>query len=77
MIYVKAKLPTGSIIHVPIKDNGIFCYCPVCGNETTVEYDIFATIVEEGGLEETGVYCEPCSDKYRAEKEKRKLIRIK
>lgn len=77
MIYVKGKLSTGETANVPITDNGIYCSCPVCGNETTVDYDIFATIVEEGSLEKTGVYCDPCSDKYHDEKEARKLTRIK
>lgn len=77
MIYVKGKMPSGEVVQVQILENGIYCECPVCGAETTVEYDIFIEILNEGRLEETAVYCEPCSDKYRSDKEKRILTRIK
>ena len=77
MMYVKGKLPDGSTVITPIADGGIFCSCPVCGKEVTVDYDIFATIVDEGGLEDTAVYCDPCSDDYRAGQQAKKLTRIK
>jgi C4-type Zn-finger protein len=77
MIYVKGTLPTGEVVAVPLKDNGFFCHCPVCKQETHIDYDIFCNIVEEGELEESEVYCDPCGENYRNGKVKRNLTVIK
>lgn len=76
MIYVKGSLPNGDVVIVPIKPDGLYCLCPVCKQETTVEYDIFVSIIEEGSLEESEQFCDTCSDDYRNKKGS-KLSRIK
>jgi transcription elongation factor Elf1 len=75
MIYVKGEMPSGEVVQVQILETGIFCKCPMCGAEAHVEYDVFVTIVDAGELEETEVFCGPCSSKYRTDKPQ--LTRIK
>lgn len=75
MIYVKGTIDSGQKVIIPITENGLFCECPVCGKETSVEYDIFLSILEDGDLEETQVYCEPCSENYRNGKRTLTLIK--
>lgn len=77
MVYVKGILSNGQVVNVPVKENGIYCLCPVCKQETSVEYDIFCSIIEEGDLEDSEVYCDACSDSYRNGNQKPNLTRIK
>lgn len=74
MIYTKAR--GAELVIVPLKDDEIYSQCPVCGTEVLVDYDMFVSIVNDGEMEESSVYCDPCSDKYQEDR-KKKIYRIK
>lgn len=67
MLYIKAKLTENIVVNVPLYDNRIYTQCPDCGTEHTIEPDILAHIVSEGGdFAGSSVFCEKCSQKETA-----------
>jgi C4-type Zn-finger protein len=70
MIYVKTKID-GKELRTVITENCFFSECPVCGIETSVDYEVLNHILNEDKIEESSVYCDPCSDKYNENKRPR------
>jgi len=67
MLYTKVKLSDDVVLTVPIYDDEIYTICPECGAEHSVEPEIIAHILHEGGdFVSASVYCEKCSKKETA-----------
>lgn len=76
MIYTKLDV-FGAKLIVPLYSDEMYSTCPVCGDETKVDYEVFLQIAEDGDFEGTSLYCEPCGDKYHKDQSERRLKRIK
>lgn len=64
MFYVKESLNDAMDISIEITDENVFCHCPLCSTEVSV--DIAAIFHDgEGDLYSTSVYCSDCSKKIR------------
>lgn len=62
MFYVKESLNDVMEISIEITDENVFCHCPMCSTEVSV--DIAAVFSDgEGDLYSTSVYCSDCSKK--------------
>jgi len=60
MFYVREKISETAAITVEIHDDNVFCTCPLCGCEVSVDLaEIFGD--GEGDLYGTAVYCTECS----------------
>lgn len=64
MFYVKERLSDTLEISIQITDENVFCYCPMCGSEVSVD---IAEILNNGesDLFGTAIYCSECSKKIR------------
>lgn len=63
MFYVKEHITDGTEISVEITDENVFCHCPVCRREVTVNLqDVLAD--GESDLMSTVVMCEECADEW-------------
>ena len=62
MFYVKERLSDTLEISIQITDENVFCYCPMCGSEVSVD---IAEILSDGesDLFGTAIYCSECSKK--------------
>ena len=62
MFYVKERLSDTLEISTQITDENVFCHCPMCGSEVSVD---IAEILGDGesDLFGTAVYCSECSKK--------------
>ena len=60
MFYVKERFNDSMEITVEITDENVFCYCPNCGTEVSVD---IGEILSDGesDLFGTAVFCEVCS----------------
>jgi hypothetical protein len=60
MFYVKERLNDSMEISVEITDENVFCYCPNCGTEVSVD---IGEILSDGesDLFGTAVFCKACS----------------
>lgn len=68
-MYIKTKITDDIEINIQLYSDQIYCKCPVCGVEVNVDADQLLDILEnDGDLTTTAVYCDPCSEKYRANK---------
>ena len=64
MFYVKESLNDAMDVSIEITDENVFCHCPMCSTEVSV--DIAAVFCDgEGDLYSTSVYCNDCSKKIR------------
>lgn len=64
MFYVKERLNDAMEVSIEITDENVFCHCPVCGVEVSVD---LAEILSDGesDLFGTAVFCEECGMKIR------------
>lgn len=62
MFYLKC----GRRVRRTIRSDNVYCRCPDCGKEQTV--DLFEVFRAGGDLCTTGVYCPECAAKRAAEK---------
>lgn len=64
MFYVKEKMNDVMEISIEISDENVFCHCPICGSEVSVD---LAEILSDGesDLFATAVFCSECSKKIR------------
>ena len=64
MFYVKERLSDTLEISTQITDENVFCHCPICGSEVSVD---IAEILSDGesDLFGTAIYCSECSKKTR------------
>lgn len=67
MFYVKEKLGENLEVKVDITYDNVFCRCPICGAETKVYLDDILQD-SEGGIEDTAVCCDKCSENYMRRK---------
>lgn len=65
MFYVKEKLNDTMEVSIEITDENVFCHCPMCGIEVSVD---IAEILSDGesDLFGTAVFCYECGKKVRA-----------
>ena len=67
MFYVKEKIGDVLEVTVEINDENVFCRCPRCGADVSVDLnDFFGD--EDFDLFGTALYCEECSRKVRYDK---------
>ena len=62
MFYVKTQLNDDAMLEVDITENNVFCRCPLCGDEVTVNLDDF-TGDEDFSVYSSEVVCGKCSRK--------------
>jgi C4-type Zn-finger protein len=67
MIYVTIDIFGHKVIK-PITESCFLSDCPVCGNQVNIDLGVLRQIMDDGELEETSVYCDPCSEKYNENK---------
>lgn len=65
MFYVKEKINDSVEVSVEINDENVFCICPGCGDEVSVDLSKLF-IGGESDLYGTAVYCDVCSKKIGA-----------
>lgn len=65
MFYVKEKLNDTMDVSIEITDENVFCHCPLCGLEVSVD---IAEIFKDGesDLFSTAVFCDECGKAVRA-----------
>ena len=65
MFYVKERLNDAMEVSIEITDENVFCHCPMCGAEVSVD---LAEILSDGesDLFGTAVLCKECGKKIRA-----------
>ncbi len=65
MFYVKERLNDSMEISIEITDENVFCHCPMCGSEVSVD---IAEILSDGesDLYGTAVFCDECSKKVKS-----------
>ena len=65
MFYVKEKLNDTTAVSIGITDENVFCHCPMCGTEVSVD---IAEILSDGesDLFSTAVFCDACGKKVRS-----------
>jgi len=64
MFYVKERLNDAMEVSIEITDENVFCHCPMCGSEVSVD---IAEILSDGesDLFGTAVFCDECGKKVR------------
>jgi len=64
MFYVKERLNDAIEISIEITDENVFCHCPMCGTEVSVD---ISEILSDGesDLFSTAVFCDECGKKVR------------
>lgn len=65
MFYVKERLNDTMEVTIEITDENVFCHCPMCSTEVSVD---IAEILSDGesDLFGTAVFCDECGKKVRA-----------
>lgn len=61
MFYVKTNITDDVEIKVNLYDDEIFTQCTKCGKEIQVDTELLKSILEDGDLASTSIYCEECS----------------
>ncbi len=64
MFYVKERLNDSMEISIEITDENVFCRCPMCGSEVSVDITEFLSD-GESDLYGTAVFCDECSKKVK------------
>ena len=67
MFYVKENINDALEVTVEINDENVFCHCPRCGAEVSVDFNEFFGDAEFD-LFGTAICCTECSRKVRCEK---------
>ncbi len=67
MFYIKTQLNSDAAIEVDITAENVFCRCPICRREVSVDLLELARD-EDFGLDDCGVLCETCSKSYLADR---------
>jgi hypothetical protein len=65
MFYVKERMNDSMEISIEITDENVFCHCPICGSEVSVD---IGEILSDGesDLYGTAVFCDECSKKFKS-----------
>lgn len=65
MFYVKERVNDSMEISIEITDENVFCHCPMCGSEVSVD---ISEILSDGesDLYGTAVFCDECSKKVKS-----------
>lgn len=61
MFYVKTNITDDVEIKVNLYDDEIFTQCIKCEKEIQVDTEFLKSILEDGDLTSTSIYCEECS----------------
>ena len=61
MFYVKTNITDDVEIKVNLYDDEIFTQCTKCGKEVQVDIGLLKSILEDGDLTSTSIYCKECS----------------
>lgn len=61
MFYIKERIHGGVEVKIEITDENVFCRCPLCGSEVTV--DLEDVLSSGGDLYGTSVFCDKCAEK--------------
>ena len=65
MFYTKERVNDSMEISIEITDENVFCHCPMCGSEVSVD---IGEILSDGesDLYSTAVFCDECSKKVKS-----------